>query len=309
MKEAATWATRILNESLKRRDLYHSSFAESLGEEAKRLLDQGLERLDVGDIERFNRMLIDAAFADLVDPHPGLVFDTYYAVWLKKLLGTLTRRHGRNDTAAFYWTDPENPPIGFLERFRPDDDRARAFASEDDLRNLNLYTSPLFGEMGLEAAPVHMSSGFHQIAPMVVQAGLMRANEVLCIENPEVHLHPKLQLEVTEFLVRQARSGKCILVETHSDLVVRRVMRSILEEDIKQEAVRIHFADVDLDSPSYKELGYASSRIQVVEIGERGQIRNWPAGFMDDDIRESRRLLDVMYGTPGDAGDEEEATP
>ena len=152
-----------------------------------------------------------------------------------------------------------------------------------------------------------MSSGFHQIAPMVVQAGLMRKNEVLCLENPEVHLHPKLQLEVTEFLVRQARIGKTILVETHSDLVVRRVMGAILEEDIKQEAVRIHFTDVDFDSPFHKELGYAASRIQVIKIGERGQIQNWPTGFMDDDIRESRRLLDVMYGTPGDDDGEEEA--
>jgi hypothetical protein len=65
----------------------------------------------------------------------------------------------------------------------------------------------------------------------------------------------------------------------------------------------------ELSSPSYKELGYASSRIQVVEIGDRGQIQNWPAGFMDDDIRESRRLLDVMYGTPDDADDDEEAAP
>ena len=125
-KEAMTWATRILNESLTRSDLYHPSFAEFLGEEAKGLLEQGLERLDNQDIERFNRMLIDAAFADLVDPHPGLVFDTFYAVWLKKLLDMLTLRHGKNDTAAFYWTDPEDPPVGYLERFRPDDDRARS---------------------------------------------------------------------------------------------------------------------------------------------------------------------------------------
>lgn len=220
---------------------------------------------------------------------------------------------GTSSSTEIYWTDTEDPPSGFLDRFRPDDARAQAFAKaisdEEDLSDLNIYTSDLFGEEagGRPTSPVHMSSGFHQIAPMVVQAGLMRNNEVLCIENPEVHLHPKVQLEVTEFLVRQARIGKTILVETHSDLVVRPVMRAILEEEIKQEAVRIHFADVDFDSPSHKELGYASSRIQVIEIGERGQIQNWPAGFMDDDIRESRRLLDVMYGTPGDDESEEEA--
>ncbi len=302
----AEWAVCLLNEALTRRDLYHTSMWIFPSEEARVLAQQRHDRRDDREIEQFNRELIDNAFPEFVDRHPGLIFDTYYFVWLEKLLGT----SGEN---RIYWTDPENPPIGYLDRFLPDDARADWFAGsagagtrEEERRNLILYTGRLFGETGLPAAPVHMSSGFHQVAPMVVQAGLMKQNEVLCIENPEVHLHPKLQLGVTEFLIRQAKIGKTILVETHSDLVVRRVVRAILEEDIKQEAVRIHFADVDVDSTFFKEVGYASSRIEVIKIDERGRIRNWPAGFMDDDVRESRRLLDIMYGPTPEEEEEKE---
>jgi predicted ATPase len=166
--------------------------------------------------------------------------------------------------------------------------------------------SSLFQGAGLPAAPVHMASGFHQLAPIIIQAGLMRANEVLCVENPEVHLHPKLQLEIAEFLLRHARIGKYMIVETHSDLVVRRVMRAVLAEELRQEAVRIYFTRVDTGSGQYREHGVAFSVLDRVEMDERGKIRNWPEGFMDDDVRESRRLLDVMYGTPWDDEDDSE---
>ena len=152
-----------------------------------------------------------------------------------------------------------------------------------------------------------MSSGFHQISPIIVQAGLMKANEILCVENPEVHLHPKLQLDIAEFLVRQAAIGKYMIVETHSDLVVRRVIRAILEEEIRQEAVRVYFARLETKPELHDFCQVKFSVLEPIEIDEGGRIKNWPPGFMDDDIRESRRLIEVMYGNPlQDIADDEE---
>ena len=125
-----------------------------------------------------------------------------------------------------------------------------------------------------------MSSGFHQVAPIIVQAGLMKKNEVMCIENPEVHLHPKLQLDIAEFLVRQAIIGKYMIVETHSDLVVRRVMRAVLEEELKQEAVRLYFARMDTTSEQYGQCQVAYSVLEPIEINgaaglRTGRLASW----------------------------------
>ena len=278
-----------------------------------------LSSLSDEEVTAVNRALIESAFSDVLHRHPGLVFQTYYAYWLKRLLDIrLTDDDGY--CAADDWSG-EDPPCGFLVQHEPDKQRADIYGiagytvmdasganqvilTSEYQRNLARFISPPL--VFFPGAPVHMSSGFHQVAPIIVQAGLMKKNEVMCIENPEVHLHPRLQLDIAEFLVRQASIGKYMIVETHSDLVVRRVMRAVLEEELKQEAVRLYFARMDTTSEQY---GGRRSRTPCWNPSRStsGRIKNWPRGFMDDDIRESRRLIDIMYGSSSDPGDDADA--
>lgn len=134
----------------------------------------------------------------------------------------------------------------------------------------------------------------------------MKANEIMCLENPEAHLHPRLQLGVAELLIQHAAIGKYMVIETHSDLIIRRVMRAVLAEELKQEAVRLYFTRLDVETDCYLKHGITSSVLEPVAIDARGQIHNWPPGFMDEDVREARRPLDLMYGAPNGQEDEEE---
>ena len=97
--------------------------------------------------------------------------------------------------------------------------------------NLSRITHPCFGDGDsayLAQPPRQFSAGFHQIFPIIVQLGLMRSGELICIENPEVHLHPSLQLEFTKTLIDHVASGRRLFIETHSDLVIRRVIRRVI---------------------------------------------------------------------------------
>jgi len=304
-RAARSRTVQLLNQVLRFRDLYNPDLWPVLDAETSALVRKGIPAFNDYEVEKLNRKLIEAAFPGMIRRHPGFVFETYYSVWLNRLLDTRQLCFDSADSAEDDWSG-DRPPCGYLLKYTPDEGRSLIFDQPEERRNLNRLMSPLF-QGSAPAAPVHMSSGFHQVAPIIIQAGLMRANEVLCVENPEVHLHPKLQLGIAEFLLRQAGIGKYMIVETHSDLVVRRVMRAVMAEELRQEAVRLYFTRVDTESEHYRERGVASSVLERVEIDERGQIQNWPTGFMDDDIRESRRLLDIMYGTPGDVEGEEEA--
>ena len=172
---------------------------------------------------------------------------------------------------------------------------------EFERRNKQRFLHACFG---LDNSVCHtlepLSSGFHQVMPMVIQAALMWRYEMLAIENPEVHLHPSLQLNTMDFLIQQALTGRTIMIETHSDLVVRRTIRSLLEEGISQEEVRLYFVDI-----KKSQLGCHYSTLNSLQVNERGQIQNWPEGFMDDDLKESQRLMNIMYDIPFDDEEEE----
>jgi energy-coupling factor transporter ATP-binding protein EcfA2 len=302
---------------------------EEIEEMAKRKetpdLSESIRRRHVGDRGEL-AIALEEQFAynrmrQAGPPFADFSFETFVSVWLERLVDT--RIEHFNDMCEYEsmsdtWPNPNEPPTGFLVSDQPAwqptsfDDHLHPDSrlSEFPYYKMNRFQHGCFGNLrrtgirGKVATPPRpLSEGFHQIIPMIVQTGLMRRNELLVIENPEVHLHPKLQLDVTEFLMGQAKINKFIIIETHSDLVVRRVLRGILEEEISQEHVGVHFATLikSADNP----VGYHWSILERLKINNNGEIQNWPEGFMDDSVKESRRLLDSMYGKPPHREEEE----
>lgn len=256
-----------------------------------------------------NRRLLEQAFSkadgkSVLPPMPPYTFEYYVSYWIDVLVDTDIRWTAAAPAASRLWEAANDPPIGFLSSFdAPDEDPVasrRSVELRHDCFGLR-HGGPKRGTE-LPVTADRLSSGFSQVAPIIVQTGLMRCGEVVAVENPEVHLHPGLQLTVMEFLLRHARAGRTILIETHSDLLIRRLLRAVLQEEVTQAMVSVAFTQL-VDG---KE-GYRFARIEQVKVDERGRVSNWPPGFLDDDVKESRRLLDIVYGAAqGSSSDEEE---
>ena len=56
----------------------------------------------------------------------------------------------------------------------------------------------------LKVSPSEVGFGVSQLLPIVIEATLAEST-VICIEQPEVHIHPRLQAEVAELLVASAK--------------------------------------------------------------------------------------------------------
>jgi energy-coupling factor transporter ATP-binding protein EcfA2 len=310
-----TALANLLNGVLWRRDLYEPglwSWSE-LDNESQFLIDREIENLHQDEVHRLNRLLIEAAFPEwpcFVKHKAGFLFETYVSFWLEKLLDVRINLFVGIGSLSESWMKANDPPSGFLVHKQPQPQTLRPKwmdAGDDEPGNLNRYSTPSFRmSNGYFTTPGFLSVGYHQVAPMVVQTGLMRRFELLAIENPEAHLHPSLQLEVAGFFIEQVYSakeqmmtGKFILIETHSDLIVRRVLRAIIQEDIRQSHVGINFVD-----SSEEVHGYRTSKLEPLTVDDRGGVQNWPDGFMDADIREARRLLDITYGQTDEEGDD-----
>lgn len=306
----------FFNTVLGHRNLYRKEVWTDLEGEAQALVQQGPENLTVPEIRRLNRRLIQAAFNrprhQCISRVPRMRLEMYVTFWLKQLVETrivLPEAAGEYPSLGKYWASESAPPVGFLASQNPDRGPRPSFDIDgEDIPERNPTSLERFlhdcfdGYSPTPVSPGYLSAGFHQIAPIVVQGALLRQNEIMAVENPEVHLHPSLQLDITEYLVREAKAGKVIVVETHSDLVVRRVLRAILREDIRQAHVAVYFASLKLDESSK----YHFASLESIQINDRGQVANWPKGFMDDDVRESRRLMEAVYGTIPEEGEPED---
>ena len=120
--------------------------------------------------------------------------------------------------------------------------------------------------------PVHAGFGITQVLPIVIAALAAKPEDLLLIENPEVHLHPAAQVQMGQFLAKVAHSGIQIILETHSDHILNGVRRAVKEGILSADQAVIHFFRPRSDNGS-----------QVVSpvLDSTGNIDAWPDGFFD----------------------------
>jgi ABC-type polar amino acid transport system ATPase subunit len=105
----------------------------------------------------------------------------------------------------------------------------------------------------------------------------------LFIEQPELHLHPKMQANLVDFLLENTgapgenlvRGDKAtVICETHSESFLLRVQRRIRDGDFPASKVAIYFVD--------RLPGSDSSYVDRLEMDNEGNfIRQWPVSFSD----------------------------
>ena len=136
---------------------------------------------------------------------------------------------------------------------------------------------------GVEVSPADVGFGVSQLLPIVVEL-LARSNSVLCIEQPEIHLHPALQTELGDLLIEAtSATGRAnqVLVETHSEHLVLRLQRRIREGTLDPEDVAVLYVDQDAEG---------EARISRLALGGDGSfLDEWPHGFFEE-------RLDELFG-------------
>jgi energy-coupling factor transporter ATP-binding protein EcfA2 len=122
--------------------------------------------------------------------------------------------------------------------------------------------------------------GVSQVLPILVQ-GLVLDGGTLILDQPELHLHPRLQTGMADFVLTVARENGSVIVETHSDHFINRVVRRVVEGAFSKEDVVIHFFTPTADGPHVEE----------IEIDPAFGIRNWPLGFFDQYADEQEAVI------------------
>lgn len=121
--------------------------------------------------------------------------------------------------------------------------------------------------------PQNVGFGLTQLFPVLVELLAARPGDLVIVENPEVHLHPKAQQDIGELLALVASCGVQVIVETHSDHVLNGIRLAVKgHRAVQPNQVEIHFFSRDEDG--------ASQHLSP-KIDEDGRLDVWPEGFFD----------------------------
>jgi len=140
----------------------------------------------------------------------------------------------------------------------------------------------------LELRPHDVGIGISQVVPVVVTA-LLGEKRLLAIEQPELHLHPKLQAELGDLFIEAALGNRrhIIVLETHSELIPLRLMRRIREtQNGNMSTVRSPVTSDDV-AIYYMETFKGTTVTTHLELSRQGQLLDpWPDGFFEEGFRE-----------------------
>ena len=125
--------------------------------------------------------------------------------------------------------------------------------------------------------------GVSQILPVIVLCLLAMPGDLLVLQQPELHLHPALQQRLGDFFLACAKSGRQLLVETHSEHLVNRLRRRVADPSgWAEDLVSLVFAEQHEGITEYR-----SSTVNAYG----GVDDDWPSGFFDVATDEAQALV------------------
>ena len=174
--------------------------------------------------------------------------------------------------------------------------------SEDDLGELQELYATLGGrseialrdfEKGIIVAPSDVGVGISQMIPVIV--GCLRGQQgILAIEQPELHVHPAIQVGLGDLFIQAVQTresivgaGKTLLVETHSEHIMLRLLRRIRETTENEVPPGVIGLSPDDLSVIYVESGDDGVRFRPLRVDREGEfIDRWPKGFFEERAEE-----------------------
>jgi len=131
--------------------------------------------------------------------------------------------------------------------------------------------------------------GVSQVLPVVVALAAAAPGQLVYVEQPELHLHPRAQYAMGRVLAKAAQRGVCVVVETHSRMILRAVQTEVAgPEGLSPKDVGLHWFERD------PAKGFAT--VTLAELDENGAFGDWPVDFSEVEAEVDDKWLDAAFG-------------
>lgn len=122
---------------------------------------------------------------------------------------------------------------------------------------------------------VNVGFGITYVLPVIVELISAKEGDIVLIENPEAHIHPKGQRMLGELIALASAGGVQIIVETHSDHILNGIRVMAKKKKMQAEKATFFFFYKDIED------SYNHKFIQPV-LDQNGRLNEWPDGFFDE---------------------------
>lgn len=123
--------------------------------------------------------------------------------------------------------------------------------------------------------------GNSQVIPVLVAGLNSTKGDVLIVEEPEIHLHPKAQAELGDFLLDLSVRGVQSIIETHSEHMIVRLQQHVASGALKPDGIIIYFVEPTAEG----------KKIRKLSLDKFGAFTTpWPGGFFPERLEEARQL-------------------
>lgn len=129
----------------------------------------------------------------------------------------------------------------------------------------------------------HVGVGVSQVLPIVLMFLLSEEDDILIFEQPELHLHPKVQSRLSDLFLTMSDTKRQCIIETHSEYLINRLRLRIAQDNTTKtmDTTSLYFIS--------KENGF--SNFKNIDINKYGSIKEWPKDFFDQTDREVENIL------------------
>lgn len=153
-----------------------------------------------------------------------------------------------------------------------------SFEIREIARGSSLYHARVrVNESSPETMLTDVGFGVSQVLPVLVLLYYVPEGSIILMEQPEIHLHPSVQSALADVMLSVAKRRNIqIIVESHSEHLLRRFQRRAAEGIAESSDLKLYFVSNDK----------GVARLNDLVLNEYGEIENWPDHFFGDEMGE-----------------------
>jgi predicted ATPase len=124
-----------------------------------------------------------------------------------------------------------------------------------------------------------------QVLPVLTALIAAEPEQLVYIEQPELHLHPRAQWNLAQLLAQAANRGVRLVIETHSSLLLQGILSCVAKGGIAPRNVALHWFARNEDGVT---------KVTTADLDAQGRYGDWPADFDNVEMTASNDYLDAV---------------